>query len=62
MLRLPWPSVTRGDAALVVAVGRWREDALAETYRRHAGAAFALARRAPQRRELAEEVVVGRRP
>lgn len=45
------------DAALVLAIGRWREDALAEAYRRHAGAAFALARRLLNDRQLAEEVV-----
>ncbi len=45
------------DAALVVAIGRWREDALAEAYRRHAGAAFALARRLLNDREMAEEVL-----
>ena len=45
------------DAALVVAIGRWREDALAEVYRRHAGAAFALARRLLVDRQLAEEVL-----
>ena len=45
------------DAALVVAIGRWREDALAEAYRRHAGAAFALARRLLADRQLAEEVL-----
>lgn len=45
------------DAALVVAIGRWRQDALAEAYRRHAGAAFALARRLLVDRELAEEVL-----
>jgi RNA polymerase sigma-70 factor (ECF subfamily) len=33
------------DAALVVAIGRWRQDALAEAYRRHGGAVFGLARR-----------------
>ncbi|MDQ4069765.1 MAG: sigma-70 family RNA polymerase sigma factor [Actinomycetota bacterium] len=46
-----------GDAALVVAIGRWREDALAEVYRRHGGAAFALARRLLYDRQLAEEVL-----
>ena len=46
-----------GDAALVVAIGRWREDALAEVYRRHGGAAFALARRLLNDRTLAEEVL-----
>ena len=45
------------DAALVVAIGRWREDALAEVYRRHAGASFALARRLLNDKELAEEVL-----
>ena len=33
------------DAALVVAVARYRQDALAEAYRRHAGAVYGLARR-----------------
>jgi RNA polymerase sigma-70 factor, ECF subfamily len=46
-----------GDAALVVSIGRYHEDALAEVYRRHAGAVFALARRLLSDRTLAEEVV-----
>jgi len=45
------------DAALVIAIGRWRQDALAEAYRRNAGAAFALARRLLADRTLAEEVL-----
>lgn len=45
------------DAVLIVAVGRWRQEALAEAYRRHAGAVFALARRLLASREEAEEVV-----
>ena len=45
------------DAALVVAIGRWHEDALAEAYRRHGGAAYALARRLLNDRELAEEIL-----
>jgi RNA polymerase sigma-70 factor (ECF subfamily) len=45
------------DAALVVAIGRWREDALAEAYRRHGGAVFALARRVVRDTGVAEEVV-----
>ena len=45
------------DATLVVAIGRWRQDALAEAYRRHAGAAFALARRVLGDKERAEEVL-----
>lgn len=44
------------DGALVVAVGRWHQDALAEIYRRHAGAVFALARRVLSDPALAEEV------
>src|SRR4051812_15317310 len=45
------------DAALVVAVGRWREEALAEAYRRHGGAVFGLAHRVVGDTGLAEEVV-----
>ena len=45
------------DAALVVAIGRWRQDALAEAYRRHGGAVFGLATRVIGDRALAEEVV-----
>jgi RNA polymerase sigma-70 factor (ECF subfamily) len=45
------------DAALVVAIGRWREDALAEAYRRHAGAAFGLACRLLNDKSVAEEVL-----
>ncbi len=45
------------DAALVVAIGRWRQDALAEVYRRHAGAVLALANRMLPNRQEAEEVV-----
>lgn len=44
------------DTALVVAIGRWRQDALAEAYRRHAGAVFGLASRVVGDRTLAEEV------
>jgi len=40
-----------------VAIGRWRQDALAEAYRRHAGAVFALARRLLVDPGMAEEVV-----
>jgi RNA polymerase sigma-70 factor (ECF subfamily) len=45
------------DPQLVVAIGRFRQAALAEVYRRHAGAAFGLARRIVGERTLAEEVV-----
>jgi len=44
------------DGALVVSVGRWHQDALAEIYRRHAGAVFALARRVVADQAVAEEV------
>jgi RNA polymerase sigma-70 factor (ECF subfamily) len=47
----------KGDAALVVAVARYRRDALAEIYRRHAGSVHALARRVLGDSHLAEEVV-----
>ncbi|PZS19635.1 MAG: RNA polymerase subunit sigma-24 [Acidimicrobiales bacterium] len=45
------------DASLVVSIGRWHEDALAESYRRHAGAVYALARRVMGDVTTAEEVV-----
>ncbi|HET7486404.1 MAG TPA: sigma-70 family RNA polymerase sigma factor [Acidimicrobiales bacterium] len=45
------------DGALVVAIARYREDALAEAYRRHAGAVFALAKRVLGDLATAEEVV-----
>lgn len=44
------------DAALAVGVARWREEALAEVYRRNAGAVFGLARRLLVDEALAEEV------
>jgi len=45
------------DASLVVAIGRWRQEALAEAFRRHAGAVFALARRVLGDAAPAEEIV-----
>lgn len=45
------------DATIVVGIGRWRHESLAEAYRRHAGAVFALARRLLADRTRAEEVV-----
>ena len=45
------------DAALVVAIARFRQEALAEAYRRHADAAFGLALRVLHDRALAEEIV-----
>jgi RNA polymerase sigma-70 factor (ECF subfamily) len=44
------------DQALVVAIGRWQQDALAEAYRRHAGAVFGLARRLLSNQTQAEDV------
>ncbi len=45
------------DANLVMAIARYHEDALAEVYRRHAGALFGLAKRVLWDAALAEEVV-----
>lgn len=45
------------DDRLVLAIARWRDDALAEVYRRHAGPTFALARRLLWDTSVAEEVV-----
>ena len=45
------------DASLVIGVARFDQDALAEAYRRHAGAVLALARRLLTDATLAEEVV-----
>lgn len=44
------------DANLAIAVARWQEGALAEIYRRHAGAVFGIAKRLLFDRVLAEEV------
>lgn len=45
------------DAGLVVAISRYEQDALAEAYRRHAGAVFGLAKRLLSDATLAEEIV-----
>jgi RNA polymerase sigma-70 factor (ECF subfamily) len=45
------------DVTLVVAIGRWQQEALAEAYRRHAGSVYALARRLLTNPGMAEEVV-----
>jgi len=44
------------DATLVVSIGRFHQAALAEAYRRHAGAVFGLARRLLGDVALAEEI------
>ena len=49
--------VHSGDAALVVAIGRYHQDALAEVFRRHGGAVFGLARRLLGDAAGAEEIV-----
>jgi RNA polymerase sigma-70 factor (ECF subfamily) len=48
---------TLSDSALVVAIGRFQQDALAEAYRRHAGAVFGLAKRLLSDAARAEEIV-----
>jgi RNA polymerase sigma-70 factor (ECF subfamily) len=54
----PSPHLTSAsDASLVAAIHRRDEAALAEAYRRHAGAVFGLARRVVSDATLAEEVV-----
>ena len=46
-----------GDARLVVAIARRQQDALAEVYRRHAGAVLGLTRRVLGDPRLSEEIV-----
>lgn len=48
---------TTSDASLVIAISRWEQAALAEVYRRHAGAVYGLARRVLQNNQVAEEIV-----
>jgi RNA polymerase sigma-70 factor (ECF subfamily) len=55
MARDPYPDAS--DAVLVIGVSRYQERALAEAYRRHAGAVYGLARRLLGGSALAEEVV-----
>ena len=57
MSRMDLPLKETSDAGLVMAIARWRSDALAEAYRRHGGAVFALARRVAGDRTVGEEVV-----
>ncbi|MDG1786149.1 MAG: sigma-70 family RNA polymerase sigma factor [Ilumatobacter sp.] len=45
------------DAALVVSIGRYQQAALAEAYRRNAGAVYGLAKRLLSDHARAEEVV-----
>lgn len=57
MMPMDLPLKETSDASLVMAIARWRSDALAEAYRRHGGAVFALARRVTGDRTVGEEVV-----
>lgn len=45
------------DARLVIAISRYRQDALGELYRRYAGAVYGLARRILADTTLAEDIV-----
>jgi RNA polymerase sigma-70 factor (ECF subfamily) len=47
---------TASDANLVVAIARWHEAAMAEAYRRHGGAVYALAHRVIRQASSAEEI------
>jgi RNA polymerase sigma-70 factor (ECF subfamily) len=49
--------VDASDSALVVSIGRFHEDAMAEVFRRHGGAVFALAKRVVGDAGRAEEIV-----
>ena len=51
------PLTDASDAVLVIAISRYQEQALAEAYRRHAGAVFGLARRLLANPTMAEEIV-----
>jgi RNA polymerase sigma-70 factor (ECF subfamily) len=54
---MPRSLTEASDAGLVVAIGRFHDDAMAEVFRRHGGAVFALARRVLGDPGRAEEVV-----
>ena len=54
---MPGSPEQQSDGALVIAIGRLRDDALAEVYRRHAGAVYGLARHVLGESSTAEEVV-----
>jgi RNA polymerase sigma-70 factor, ECF subfamily len=45
------------DAAVAMGIARWREEALAEAYRRHGAAVYGLARRVLRDDAVAEEIV-----
>lgn len=54
---MPPSFVDASDAAIVVAIGRYHEPALAEAYRRHGGSVFGLALKLLGQRTTAEEIV-----
>lgn len=55
--RRPPSSLTEAsDTVLVLAIGRWDEEALAEAFRRHAGAVFGVARRILRDEDAARDV------
>ena len=54
---MPRSLLDASDSALVVNIGRFHEDAMAEVFRRHGGAVFALARRVVGDATRAEEIV-----
>ncbi len=53
----PEPFHDVSDAVLVIGISRYHEHALAEAYRRHAGAVFGLSRRLLGNPTMAEEIV-----
>ena len=55
--RVPRDLTEVSDGTLAVSVGRFQQDALAEAYRRHAGAVFGLAKRLLNDHARAEEIV-----
>jgi len=57
MVMVPEHSSDVSDSALALAIARYDQSALAEAYRRHAGAVFGLARRLLIEPALAEEIV-----
>ncbi len=54
---MPISYVEASDTALVVAIGRYHESALAEAYRRHGGAVYGLAKRLLREVAPAEDIV-----
>jgi RNA polymerase sigma-70 factor (ECF subfamily) len=56
-LIVPGRYADSSDALLSIAIARYDQEALAETYRRHAGAVYGLARRLLFEQSVAEEIV-----